>query len=74
MLNGKRINKIMVTATGNATSIKRLKIKRNRHPSFDIGFLKTNKIKSWSGATHYSMFNVGRSMFDVHLSKQPCAA
>jgi len=21
---------------------------------------------------HYSMFSVGRSMFDVHLSKQPC--
>jgi hypothetical protein len=22
---------------------------------------------------HYSMFNVGRSMFDVHLLKQPSA-
>jgi len=37
---------------------------------FDIGYLKTNEIKLWSGAT--SLFDVRRSMFDVgrSLSKQ----
>jgi len=30
-----------------------------------VGFLKTNEVKLWSEATPYSMFNVGRSMFDV---------
>lgn len=47
---------------------KRLKRKRNSYSRFDIGFLKTNEIKLWSGVT--SLFDVRRSMLDVHLSKK----
>jgi len=36
--------------------------------------LKQMKLNCGAERHHYSMFNVGRSMFDVHLSKQPCSA
>jgi len=39
---------------------------RNRHSKFDIGFMKTNKIKLQSGAT--SLFDVQRWTFDVRCS------
>jgi len=45
------------------------KMKRKSHlrfERFDIGFLKTNKIKLRSEAT--SLFDVRRSMFDVGRS------
>jgi len=42
------------------------KMKRKSHLRFDIGFLKTNKIKLLSEAT--SLFDVRRSMFDVGRS------
>jgi len=37
-------------------------------------FYKLMKLNCGAERHHYSMFNVGRSMFDVHLSKQPCTA
>jgi len=52
------------------TSSKRLKRNRNSHSKFDIGFLKQMKFNCGAKRHHYSMFNVGRSMFDVHLLKQ----
>jgi hypothetical protein len=45
---------------------KRLERKRNSHSSFDVGFLKTNKIKLRSEAT--SLFDVQRWTFDVRCS------
>jgi len=45
--------------------MKKMKRKRNSHLRFDIGFLKTNKIKLLSEAT--SLFDVRCSMFDVHF-------
>ena len=50
--------------------MKKMKRKRNCHLWFDIGFLKTNKIKILSEAT--SLFNVQRSMFDVRRSSFKC--
>jgi len=37
-----------------------------------IGFFKQMKINCGAQRHHYSMFNVGRSMFDVLISKLPC--
>ena len=50
--------------------MKKMKRKRNSHLRFDIGFLKTNKIKLLSEAT--SLFDVQRSMFDVRCSSFIC--
>jgi hypothetical protein len=50
--------------------MKKMKRKRNSHLRFDIGFLKTNKIKLLSEAT--SLFDVQRSMFDVRRSSFKC--
>jgi hypothetical protein len=43
--------------------------KRNRHASFELGFLKTNEVKLRSRAT--SLFDVQSSMFDVHFFSVP---
>ena len=51
--------------------LKRLKRDRNSHSRFDIGLLKPIKLNCGAERFHYSMFNVGRSMFDVHLEKKP---
>jgi hypothetical protein len=41
---------------------------------FDIGFVKTKKLNCEAQRHHYSMFSVGRSVFDVNLLKRPCTA
>jgi len=48
------------------TSIKTAEKNINIHSKFDIGFLKQMKLICGAERHHYSMFNVGRSMFDVH--------
>jgi len=42
-------------------------LKKDEHPSFDIGFLKQKNLNCRAQRHHYSIINVGRSMFDVHL-------
>jgi hypothetical protein len=46
-----------------------MKRKRNGHLMFDIGFKKQTKLNYGAKRHHYSMFNVGRSMLDVHPFK-----
>jgi len=50
---------------------KRLKRKRNSYSRFDIEFLRQMKLNCGAKRHHYSMFNVGRSMFDVQ--PVPCS-
>jgi hypothetical protein len=49
------------------SGVEGLKKSINSHSRFDIGFLKKMKLNCGAERYHYSMFNVGRSMFDVHF-------
>ena len=50
------------------SGVEGLKRNTNSHSSFDIGYLKTNEIKLWSGAT--PLFDVQRWTFDVRCSRE----
>jgi hypothetical protein len=52
------------------TSFKTAEKNRNSHSTFDVGYLKI-ELNCGVERHHYSMFNVGCSMFDVHLLKNP---
>jgi hypothetical protein len=44
---------------------KQQKTKGNSQSRLDMGFLKINELNCGAEQHHYSMFSVGRSMFDV---------